>query len=176
MARHLARQLNLQDRVSFEVGNALAMPFEDAQFDGAFSMNVSMNIEDKGALYREAHRVLRPGAWLLLSELALGDGGPIDYPTPWASRADESFLATPADTERGLAAAGFEVQQRRSTAEESKAFAVRSRGSVERGEKPPHRALMLMYDELVAAAMANNVARALAGGSIVPIEILTRRR
>ncbi|HQR72788.1 MAG TPA: methyltransferase domain-containing protein [Burkholderiaceae bacterium] len=175
VARHLTRLLNLQDRVSFEVGNALAMPFDDAQFDGAFSMNVSMNIEDKSALYREAHRVLRPGAWLVLSELALGQGGAIDYPTPWASRAGESFLATPADTERGLVSAGFEVLQRRSTAEESKAFAVRSRGFVDRGEKPPHRAVMLMYDELATTAMTN-IARALSGGAVVPIEILARRR
>jgi ubiquinone/menaquinone biosynthesis C-methylase UbiE len=34
------------------------MPFADASFDGAYSMNVSMNIADKGDFYREIHRVL----------------------------------------------------------------------------------------------------------------------
>ena len=69
------------------------MPFADAAFDGAFSMNVSMNIADKRALYREIHRVLRPGAWLGLLEVQ-GPGGEPDYPTPWARTAATSFLAT----------------------------------------------------------------------------------
>lgn len=52
LARHLTRLVGLEERVRFELGNALAMPFADASFDGAYSMNVSMNIADKGALYR----------------------------------------------------------------------------------------------------------------------------
>jgi len=35
VARVLTRALGLEDRVSFEVGDALAMPFADAVFDGA---------------------------------------------------------------------------------------------------------------------------------------------
>ncbi len=58
VARHLTRLLDLEDRIAFEVGDALAMPFADAGFDGAYSMNVSMNIADKGRFYREVHRVL----------------------------------------------------------------------------------------------------------------------
>ena len=44
VARHLTRRLGLEERVSFELGNALTMPFVAASFDGAYSMNVSMNI------------------------------------------------------------------------------------------------------------------------------------
>ena len=62
VARHLTRMLGLEDRVAFEQGDALAMPFADASFDGAYSMNVSMNIADKAGFYKEIHRVLRPGA------------------------------------------------------------------------------------------------------------------
>src|SRR5215467_12934822 len=53
VARHLTRLLGFDDGVVFEVGDALAMPFRDAGFDGAYSMNVSMNIADKHAFYRE---------------------------------------------------------------------------------------------------------------------------
>jgi SAM-dependent methyltransferase len=81
------------------------MPFADGSFDGAYSMNVSMNIADKGAFYRGVHRVLRPEAWLVLSELAKGEGGDLDYPTPWASSGRASFLSTPEETRRGLLAA-----------------------------------------------------------------------
>ena len=56
VARHLTQLLDLEDRITFEVGDALAMPFADGSFDGAYSMNVSMNIADKSAFYREIHR------------------------------------------------------------------------------------------------------------------------
>jgi ubiquinone/menaquinone biosynthesis C-methylase UbiE len=175
VARHLTRLLDLENRVGFELGDALAMPFADASFDGAYSMNVSMNIADKGAFYREVHRVLKPGAWVVLSELAKGEGGEPQYPTPWAASAQASFLSTPDETRRGLHEAGFDVIQFRSTLEEALAFGVRSREMVQRGEKPPHRAVMLMHGDIAKQAMAN-VARGLLDARIVPIEVLARRR
>ena len=155
VARHLTRLLDFEDSVTFEVGDALAMPFGDASFDGACSMNVSMNIADKGAFYREIHRVLKPGAWLVLSEVAKGEGGEPDYPTPWARSARTSFLSTPEETRRGLVAAGFDVVRLQSTLEEARVFGARSRALVERGEKPPHRAVMLIHGEIATQAMAN---------------------
>ena len=175
VARHLTRLLGLEARVGFEVGDALAMPFGDAGFAGAYSMNVSMNIADKGALYREIHRVLKPGAWLVLSEVARGEGGQIEFPTPWAATARTSFLATPEETRCGLLEAGFEVLRLRDTLAEAKAFGARSRALVERGEKPPHRAVILIHGELAPQAMANT-SRGLSEGRIVPIEVLARKR
>jgi len=175
VARALTRLLRLDDRVSFELGDALAMPFANGAFAGAYSMNVSMNIADKTGLYREIHRVLAPGGWLVLSEVAKGDGPEPDYPTPWASSARTSFLATPEQTRRGLLDAGFDVVRLHSTAEQARAFGARSRALVERGEKPPHRAVMLVHGELAAQAMANT-ARALLEARIVPIEVLCRKR
>ena len=175
VARHLTRLLDLEDRITFELGDALAMPFADAGFDGAYSMNVSMNIADKGAFYREIHRVLKPGAWLVLSEIAKGEGGDLDYPTPWATSARTSFLSTPEETRRGLLGAGFDVIRLHSTLEEARAFGARSRAMVERGEKPPHRAVMLIHGEIATQAMANT-SRGLSEGRIVPIEVLGRKR
>ena len=174
IARHLTRQLGLEDRVRFEQGNALAMPFADASFAGAYSMNVSMNIADKAGLYREIHRVLRPGAWLVLSELAQGDGGELGYPTPWAASASSSFLSTPEATRDGLAAAGFEVARLHDTRDAALAFGARAKAMVERGEKPPHRAVMFIHGDLAKPAMAN-VARGMAERRIVPIEVLARK-
>lgn len=175
VARHLSRLLGLEDRVRFELGDALAMPLAGNSFDGAYSMNVSMNIADKAGLYREIRRVMKSGGWLMLSELAKGPGPELDYPTPWASSAQSSFLSTPEETRRGLEDAGFEVVQMRETAEQVKAFGVRSREMVARGEKPPHRAVMLIHGELAREAMANS-ARGVAEARVVPIEVLSRKR
>lgn len=175
VARHLTRLVGLDERVRFETGNALAMPFPDASFDGVASMNVSMNIADKSALYREIDRVLKPGGWLVLSEIAQGEGGAPDYPTPWARTAGESFLATPDETRHGLVAAGFEVVRLESAVERNLAFGARSRAIVERGGKPPHRAVMLIHGEIARQAIANT-SRALADGRIVPIEVLAHKR
>jgi ubiquinone/menaquinone biosynthesis C-methylase UbiE len=175
VARTLTQWLGLQARANFECANALALPFADATFEGAYSMNVSMNIADKGAFYREIHRVLKPGGWLMLSEIAKGAGAALDYPTPWAGSATTSFLSTPEETRTGLVDAGFEIVELRSTREQALAFAARSRAMVARGEKPPHRAVMLMHRDMAAPAMANT-ARGLAEGRIDPIEVLSRRR
>ena len=102
VARDLTRALGLERRVKFVLGNALAMPFASGSFDGAYSMNVSMNIADKRALYREIHRALKPRGWLMLSEIAKGAGGDPDYPTPWAHSAHTSFLSAPEETRSGL--------------------------------------------------------------------------
>ena len=175
VAGHLTRLLDLEDRIAFEVGDALAMPFADASFDGAYSMNVSMNIADKGRLYREIHRVLKPGAWLVLSELAKGEGGDLDYPTPWARSAGTSFLSTQEETRHGLVETGFDVIRMHSTLDKALAFGTRSRAMVERGEKPPHRAVMLIHGEIATQAMGNT-SRGLSEGKIVPIEVLSRKR
>ncbi len=175
IARLLTARLGLEDRVSFEEGDALAMPFGEETFDGAYSMNVSMNIADKRAFYREVHRVLRPGAWFGLSEVAQGPGGEPDYPLPWARTAASSFLATPEETRTDLEAAGFAVESLRDTSEAARDFAARSRAIVRAGGKPPHRAVMLALGERAAEAMANT-GRAARDRRTLPIELRCRKR
>jgi ubiquinone/menaquinone biosynthesis C-methylase UbiE len=174
VARRLTRLLALEDQVDFVHGNALAMPFGEARYDGAFSMNVSMNIKDKDRLYREVARVLKPGAWLVFSELLRGAGPEPEYPTPWARSAETSFLSTLEDTQHALTQAGFELTESRITLEENLAFGARSRAEVARGEKPPHRAVQLVHPEIARAAAANT-ARGMADGRLVPVELFARK-
>jgi len=61
-----------------------------------------------------------------------------------------------------------------STREQALAFAARSRAAVERGEKPPHRAVMLMHGDVAGPAMRNS-GRALGEGRVEPIEVLARK-
>ena len=173
-ARDLTARLGLAGRVSFEQGNALAMPFADTAFDGAYSMNVSMNIADKLAFYREIHRVLRSGAWLQLSEVAQGPVGEPDFPLPWARTAATSFLATEAETHSNLEEAGFAIETFEDRTEESLAYAARVRALIEDGGRSPHRAVPLVLGPLGQAATANT-SRALRERRILPIEIFCRK-
>ena len=175
VARVLTTGLELDGRVAFAQGNAVTMPFAAATFDGAYSMNVSMNIADKSGLYREIYRVLKPSASLVLSEIAQGPTGQPYYPTPWAKTAEISFLATPRETRHELEASGFNIVNIRETRREALAFGALSRAMVERGEKPPHRAVQLIHGD-VATEMAANTARGLAEATLIPIEVVCKKR
>lgn len=174
VARTLTHRVGLDGKVEFHAADALLLPFADATFDAAYSMNVSMNIADKDTFYRSIHRVLKPGGRLALSEITRGPTGTVHYPTPWAATAKASFLSTRDETRRGLIAAGFDVLRIEDTTELARAYAARSRALVERGEKPPHRAVLLVHGDVARDAIANS-GRALRDGATIPIEVLAKK-
>jgi SAM-dependent methyltransferase len=105
-ATYLTARCGLSDRVTFQVGDALHLPFEDAAFDTVFLQHVAMNIEDRAGLYAEVRRILAPGGCLATYDLVSGDGDVV-YPVPWARDASTSFLLSEADTRTTLEQAGF---------------------------------------------------------------------
>jgi ubiquinone/menaquinone biosynthesis C-methylase UbiE len=52
----LCKWIGLDDRISLHQGSALAMPFTESSFDGAYMLHVGMNIEDKEKLAAEVAR------------------------------------------------------------------------------------------------------------------------
>lgn len=106
-ATALTNRLGLAERVKFQEGDALGMPFFDDSFDAAFMAHVSMNIEDKTSLFREVARVLRPEGRLALYEICAGAASPPHFPAPWAADAHMSFLATPEELRAQAEASGF---------------------------------------------------------------------
>jgi SAM-dependent methyltransferase len=105
-AIYLTARSGLSDRVAFQVGNALHLPFEDAAFDVVFLQHVAMNIADRAALYTEVHRILTPGGRFATYDLVFGDGDVV-YPVPWARDASTSFLLRERDTRVTLEQGGF---------------------------------------------------------------------
>ena len=172
-ARALVRITGLDGQVHIECASALEPPFDDATFDAAYSQNVVMNIADKPAFYREAWRVLRPGGRLGLSNLAQGPGGPPDYPVPWATTAETSFLATPDETRSEIEAAGFEIAIFQDKTQILKEFLSAQRELIKQSGPPklgPHVFMGERFKE-----MQRNVARSVEQGRVLPLEILCRK-
>ena len=107
-AIYLTARCGLSDRVMFQVGDAMRLPFEDAAFDVVFLQHVAMNIEDRDALYVEIRRILVPGGRFATYDLVLRDGDVV-FPAPWAPDALTSFLFTESATRAALERAGFKA-------------------------------------------------------------------
>lgn len=66
-----AAERGLADRVRFEVGDALELPFKDASVDAVFSCEAVHNVVEKAPLARELARVLKPGGRAVVGDLFL---------------------------------------------------------------------------------------------------------
>lgn len=106
----LSRRVGLARNAMFQVGNMAMLPFGDNCFEVTWSQHTLMNIENKSALYRQVHRVLKPGGLLALYEILSGSAVPIYYPVQWASNAGTNFLITQEQFQGELGAAGFELK------------------------------------------------------------------
>lgn len=109
-ARRLTQLLGMQDRVSFHAASALELPFEDGRFDGAWSIQMGMNVEDKAAWLKELHRVVRPGGRVVWYEVCANENAPVHFPVPWAQNSAHSFLVRPDAFRALIAAAGFDIE------------------------------------------------------------------
>jgi SAM-dependent methyltransferase len=172
-ARLLTQLLRLDDRVTFEVGSAVDLPFADGAFDVATLLHVGMNIADKRRLATEAHRVLAPGGLLAVYDAMRTGPGEVAFPLPWATTPATSFLATPEDYRAALVAAGFTIEgERRRTDLALATFrAMRERLAT---SGPPPLGLHLLMGESAPAKLANIMA-GLEAGTFAPTELLARR-
>jgi len=69
-AVHLSKKKGLSGKITFHVGDALSLPFNDAEFDIAISQAMLVLIEDKVRAIQEAKRVIKSNGaagWLELS-------------------------------------------------------------------------------------------------------------
>jgi len=103
----LNRLTGLDDRIEVHQGSALDLPFPDNSFDAVWMQNVGMNIADKGQLYGEIYRVLKPGGRYAFQEMAAGDRTTSYFPLPWASDPADSFLVPVEEMRSVLRETGF---------------------------------------------------------------------
>ena len=173
-AEELNAATGMADRVRVVEGSALALPFGDAGFDRAYSHSVAMNVADKAGLYGEARRVLRPGGVLALSVIGSGPAGAPHLPAPWAAGPASSFLSSPEETRRDLAAAGFEIVSFRDATAEAVAQQREYRRRLEREGLPALGWHVIMGAERSRTLQAN-AARSFEEGRLTEMEVLARR-
>ncbi|TNF98318.1 MAG: class I SAM-dependent methyltransferase [Gammaproteobacteria bacterium] len=108
-AERLTHLLNMQEQVKFHAASALALPFDDNSFDGTWSIQMSMNVEDKLGWLKEVYRVLKPGGRAVLYEVCGNKNTPAYFPVPWAQDSSMSFLEPPESFREIITSAGFDI-------------------------------------------------------------------
>jgi SAM-dependent methyltransferase len=172
-ATMLSARIGLAHLVDFRQGDATELPFDDQTFDVVWTEHVAMNIPDKARLYKEMHRVLKPGGTLAIYDVLAGPTGPVLFPVPWARTPDTSFLVQPNELRKLLEGAGFTVTEWSDTTEAARAWFVSLAEKIKKEGFPP-----LGFHVLLGAdfkAMAQNQGRNLQEGRIVLGQVVARK-
>ena len=169
----LTERVGLSDRVTIRQASALDLPFDDESFDGAFSQNVSMNIEDKEAFYAEAFRVVRPGGLFVAAEYAEGPGGAPVFPVPWALVPENSHLLKPDDLRRVIEGAGFVIVDFTDQSEALMEASARAREKLAAEGPPVLSPRVLLGDDGVERL--KNSAQSTEEKRTIPVQVTCRR-
>jgi SAM-dependent methyltransferase len=172
VAQSLTRRCGLDDRVRFQQGSALDMPFSDATFDAAAMIHVGMNIADKARLFRSVRRVLKPNARFAAYDVMLTGTDALPFPMPWADSPETSFVETPEAYRRLLSENEFVLESEHDRRDFSLALWRQMREHAALHGPPALGAHILMGS--AAPARLGNVMTALEGGLIAPIAIIAR--
>jgi MPBQ/MSBQ methyltransferase len=169
-AHTLSALVGLSPSVQFEQGSATALQFENDRFDGAYMFHVGMNIQDKVGLVREVKRVLRSGSVFAIYDVMRIGLGELQYPLPWASKTEESFVATTDDYRQALVDAGFAITAERERKQFAIDFFARMRQRNEQFSPPPPGLHLVMGE--TAKLKVSNMLDGLRGGVIAPVELI----
>ena len=170
----LCAWVGLRDRVALLCGNALAVPFADRTFSGAYMLHVGMNIADKTRLFSELARVLRPGARLGVYDVMRMADGALNYPLPWATTDDANWVARPEDYRRALLAAGFEILAEQSRGDVALAYFNQQKSEGSATDGPAPLGLHTLMGER-RPAQVRNMVEGISTGRIAPFEFIARK-
>lgn len=173
VATMLASRTGLIEKVSYQVGSALDLPFESASFDLAWMQHVSMNIGEKSALFGQIHRVLRPEGRMALYEIVAGNGAELHYPVPWARQSSISFMVSGEALRAAAMAAGLHASCWVDVTEKSLTWFRKMRAS-----SPPEKSPGVGLQTLMGSdwpTMAGNMVRNLEEGRVAVVQAVLKR-
>lgn len=171
VATSLTYKMKLDAKAHFRQGSAVAIPFADNTFDGAYMIHVGMNMPDKAGVFREVARVLNTGARFSIFDILSARNDEIAFPLPWASNAEDSFVRTLEDYRRALEAAGFRIEHERDRRKFAVDFTENMRAHAAAAGGPPVLGVHLLMGEQ-APLMLKNVNTAIAEGKLAPTELV----
>jgi ubiquinone/menaquinone biosynthesis C-methylase UbiE len=170
----LCKWVGLDKNISLHQGSALAMPFAERAFDGAYMLHVGMNIDDKAKLCSEVFRVLRSNALFGIYDVMRIDDGELTYPVPWATTAASSAVATPAQYRAALQATGFSVVAERNRRDFALAFFDRLRARTTVAGGPPALGLHILMGQNTPEKVQNMIEN-ISNRRIAPVEVIARK-
>jgi ubiquinone/menaquinone biosynthesis C-methylase UbiE len=171
----LCKWVGLDERISLHQGSALAMPFTERSFNGAYMLHVGMNIEGKEKLADEVARVLEPGSVFGIYDVMRTGPGDLAFPVPWATTPGLSAVADSDRYKSALQKAGFNILAERNRREFALAFFTDLRAKTAVASGPPPLGLHVLMGENTPEKVQNmidNISR----GLIAPVELIARKR
>ncbi|HEX9253340.1 MAG TPA: methyltransferase domain-containing protein [Ignavibacteriaceae bacterium] len=173
-AAMLSVKTGLAHLVDYRQGDATNLPFDDQVFDVVWTEHVAMNIPDKTKLYKEMHRVLKPGGTLAIYDVLAGQVSPVLFPVPWARTPDTSFLVSPNELRKLLEETEFTITDWSDTTEAARAWFVNLAEKIHNEGFPSLGFHLLLGTDF--KVMAQNQGQNLQEGRIVLAQIVAKKQ
>ena len=170
----LCEWLSLEESVLLDHGSALSMPYTDSEFDAGYMLHVGMNIENKGLLFAEIARVLKPGATFGVYDIMKINEGQLVYPVPWATNMNTNKLSTVDHYKLMLEKSGFKIINVESRLDFALGFFQKLRAKTNAGSGPPPLGLHVLMRESTTEKLKNMIEN-ISNNRISPVEIIATK-
>jgi len=154
-ARVLCGWVGLDNSISLHQGSALALPFADRTCS-------------------EVSRVLRSNALFGIYDIMRVGDGELTYPVPWATTAESSAVASPAQYREALQAAGLSVIAERNRRDFAVAFYDQLRARTAAAGGPPPLGIHILMGRSTPDKVQNMIQN-VSNGRLAPVELIARK-